>query len=239
KVGQYIYFENGLKAEVLGYHKGKVSLRFFSKYPFFEILKKIGHIPLPPYIKREDKTEDKKFYQTVYAAKNGSVAAPTAGLHFTEKLLKEISIKGIEIVRLTLHVGYGTFTPVKVEDIRKHKMHGEVYEISEEAAAVLNHALRCKKRIIAVGTTTTRLLEYQMTKYGKIKSEKGICDLFIYPSYKFKIVQAMITNFHLPKSTLIMLVCAFANRELIFKAYQEAIRRQYRFYSYGDAMFIF
>jgi len=238
KPGQYIYFENGLKAEVLSYDKGKVILRFIANCPFYEILNKIGRIPLPPYIKREDRPEDRKNYQTVYAAKNGSVAAPTAGLHFTKELLNAISAKGIEIVRLTLHVGYGTFLPVKVDDIRKHKMHGETYEISEEAANALNHALKLKKRIIAVGTTSTRLLEYQMTKYGEIKPEKGICDLFIYPGYKFKIVKAMITNFHLPKSTLIMLVSAFAGRDLIFKAYHEAIKRRYRFYSYGDAMFI-
>ena len=146
---------------------------------------------------------------------------------------------GVKIVYITLHAGIGTFRPIRVGDIREHKMHGELYEVSESSAKILNLALKQKRRIIAVGTKSTRLLEYQMTKYGEIRAEKGICDLFIYPGYKFKIVQALITNFHLPKSTLIMLVCAFAGRDLIFKAYQEAIKRRYRFYSYGDAMFIF
>lgn len=239
KPGQFIYFADKLKAEVLGYDEGKVKLRFFSHGPFRDVLLELGHVPLPPYIKREDKPEDKNTYQTVYASKEGAVAAPTAGLHFTPQLLKALQEKGTEIVRLTLHVGYGTFMPVKVEDIRKHKMHGEYYEVSEEAARKLNTAVKSGKRVIAVGTTTTRLLEYLMTQYGEIHPGRGICDIFIYPGYKFKIVQALITNFHLPKSTLIMLVSAFAGRELILKAYKEAVEKRYRFYSYGDAMFIF
>jgi len=174
----------------------------------------------------------------VYATKEGAIAAPTAGLHFTPKILAALKRKGVEIVRLTLHVGYGTFIPVKVDDIRKHKMHGEYYELKEESAEQLNKAFKIGKKIVAVGTTTTRVLEYLMTRYGKIQAGCGICDLFIFPGYQFKIVQAMITNFHLPKSTLIMLVSAFAGRELILKAYLEAIKKRYRFYSYGDVMFI-
>jgi len=238
KPGQFVYFANDLKAEVLGYNEGKAKLRFFSQGLFRDLLLKLGHVPLPPYIKRNDRPEDKSTYQTVYASKEGAVAAPTAGLHFTSQLLAAIKERGVEIVRLTLHVGYGTFIPVKVEDIRKHKMHGEYYEISEKAAKQLNTATRSGKRIVAVGTTTTRLLEYLMTQYGEIRPGRGICDIFIYPGYKFKIIQALITNFHLPKSTLIMLVSAFAGRELILKAYKEAIEKRYRFYSYGDAMFI-
>jgi len=174
----------------------------------------------------------------VYATKEGAIAAPTAGLHFTPKILAALKQKGVEIVRLTLHVGYGSFIPVKVDDIRKHKMHGEYYELKEESAEQLNKAFKIGKKIVAVGTTTTRVLEYLMTRYGKIQPGCGICDLFIFPGYQFKIVQAMITNFHLPKSTLIMLVSAFAGRELILKAYLEAIKKRYRFYSYGDVMFI-
>ncbi|MCD6319216.1 MAG: tRNA preQ1(34) S-adenosylmethionine ribosyltransferase-isomerase QueA [Candidatus Desulfofervidaceae bacterium] len=237
--GQFIYFADKLKAEVLGYDEGKVKLRFFSRGLFRDVLLELGHVPLPPYIKREDKPEDKNTYQTVYASKEGAVAAPTAGLHFTPQLLTALQERGVEIVRLTLHVGYGTFIPVKVEDIREHKMHGEYYEVSEEAAKKLNKATQSGKRVVAVGTTTTRLLEYLMTRYGKIRPGRGICDIFIYPGFKFKMVQALITNFHLPKSTLIMLVSAFAGRELILKAYKEAIEKKYRFYSYGDAMFIF
>jgi S-adenosylmethionine:tRNA ribosyltransferase-isomerase len=239
KPGQFIYFADNLKAEVLGYNEGKIQLRFYSKGHFRDRLLELGHVPLPPYIKRTDTPEDKETYQTVYAQKEGAVAAPTAGLHFTKELLETLQAKGVEIVRLTLHVGYGTFIPVKVEDIRQHKMHGEYYEVSEEAAAKLNKAHKEGKRIVAVGTTSTRLLEDLMTRYGEIQPGRGICEIFIYPGYQFKIVQGLITNFHLPKSTLIMLVSAFASRELILKAYQEAIKRRYRFYSYGDAMFIF
>ncbi len=236
--GQVIYFEDGLKAEVLDYKEGKAKLCFYAKRSFRETLFNIGHIPLPPYIKREDKPEDRRDYQTVYATKEGAIAAPTAGLHFTPKILAALKRKGVEIVRLTLHVGYGTFIPVKVDDIRKHKMHGEYYELKEESAEQLNKAFKIGKKIVAVGTTTTRVLEYLMTRYGKIQPGCGICDLFIFPGYQFKIVQAMITNFHLPKSTLVMLVSAFAGRERILKAYLEAIKKRYRFYSYGDVMFI-
>ncbi len=237
--GSFIFFSPSLRGQVLGYEEGKVKLKFYSQGPFREQLLNLGHVPLPPYIKREDMPEDKQTYQTVYAQKEGAVAAPTAGLHFTQDILQNLKDKGVEIVNLTLHVGYGTFIPVKVEDIRQHKMHGEFYEVSEEAAQRLNQARKEGRHIVAVGTTSTRLLEDMMTRYGEIKPGRGICQNFIYPGYQFKIVGAMITNFHLPKSTLIMLVSAFAGRELILKAYQEAIKRRYRFYSYGDAMFIF
>jgi S-adenosylmethionine:tRNA ribosyltransferase-isomerase len=239
KSGQFIYFNDNLKAEVLGYKEEKAILRFYSKNTFLKEVLEIGHVPLPPYIKRKDEIKDRGNYQTIYATKQGAIAAPTAGIHFSPDLIEMLKKKAIEIVPLTLHVSYGTFIPVKVDDIRTHKMHGEYYEVTQEAAHRLEKARKLGRRIIAVGTTSTRLLEYLMSKYSEIHSAKGICDLFIYPGYKFKIVKAMISNFHLPKSTLIMLVSAFAGRELILKTYQEAIEKRYRFYSYGDAMFIF
>lgn len=239
--GSYISFPKGLKAKVNGYKDGKADIIFESKLPFIEALKEIGKMPLPPYIKRDVIPEDASNYQTIYAEKPGAIAAPTAGLHFSPEIIDALNKKGIGIVHITLHVGYGTFIPVKVSDIRKHKMESESFEVSEEAARFINdgiNGIKGGKEIIAVGSTTTRALEYLATKYGKVIAKKGICDLFIYPGYRFKVIKGLITNFHLPKSTLIMLVCAFASRELILKAYQEAINMQYRFYSYGDAMLI-
>ena len=238
KEGSYIFFQKGIKAKVNGYRDGKAQIVFESEMPFIEALKEIGRMPLPPYIKRDITPEDSFNYQTIYAKRPGAIAAPTAGLHFSARVLDALKKKGIGIVHITLHVGYGTFIPVKVSDIRKHKLEGEPFEVSEEAERAINNGIKEGKEIIAVGTTTTRVLEYLATKYGSVIAKKGICDLFIYPGYKFKVIRGLITNFHLPKSTLIMLVCAFADRDLILKAYKEAIDKKYRFYSYGDAMLI-
>jgi len=203
---------------------------------FFELLEKLGTVPLPPYIK--EKLDDPDRYQTVYATERGSAAAPTAGLHFTEELLTQIANKGIEIVKITLHVGLGTFRPVDVLDVSDHIMHEEVYQVSQAAADSLNRAKAEHRRIIAVGTTSTRTLETQMQKYGSFIEETSVTSIFIYPGIKLLAIDALITNFHLPKSTLMMLVSAFATKELIFKAYEEAIRDEYRFFSFGDSMLI-
>lgn len=202
----------------------------------YEILDKLGEMPLPPYI--HEKLEDKNRYQTVYAKNVGSAAAPTAGLHFTEDLLKKIKDKGVNIVYITLHVGLGTFRPVNVEDVTKHKMHSEYYMMSKESADILKRTKENGKKIISVGTTSTRTLETIMNLYGEFKECSGWTDIFIYPGYKFKAVDNLITNFHLPKSTLVMLVSALASKELIMKAYHEAIINKYRFFSFGDSMLI-
>ena len=202
----------------------------------YEILDKLGEMPLPPYI--HEKLEDKDRYQTVYAKVIGSAAAPTAGLHFTKELLKKIEEKGINVEYITLHVGLGTFRPVNVEDVTKHKMHSEFYQMSKETAEVLNKAKKEGRRIISVGTTSTRTLETIMNLYGEFKECSGWTDIFIYPGYEFKAINALITNFHLPKSTLVMLVSALASKEYIMKAYNEAIKEKYRFFSFGDSMFI-
>lgn len=201
-----------------------------------EILDKLGEMPLPPYI--HEKLQDKNRYQTVYAKNPGSAAAPTAGLHFTPEILEKIKAKGIQIIPVTLHVGLGTFRPVTEEDASKHEMHSEYYEISEESARLLNEAKKAGKRIISVGTTSTRTLESAIHDDGLFYPECKNTNIFIYPGYKFKAIDALITNFHLPKSTLIMLVSALAGREFILKAYEEAVKERYRFFSFGDAMFI-
>ncbi len=209
----------------------------------FEILHKVGNIPLPPYIERklnkeELKQFDKERYQTVYARDEGSVAAPTAGLHFTQEILEKLRAKGVEIAYVTLNVGLGTFRPVKCENILDHKMHSETFEISQETADKINNAKANGKKLVAVGTTTVRTLETAFKKYGKIQACKDHSELFIYPPYKFNVVDNLITNFHLPKSTLLMLVSALAGKDFIFKAYNEAIANEYRFFSYGDCMLI-
>ena len=201
-----------------------------------EILDKLGSMPLPPYI--HEKLNDKDRYQTVYAENYGSAAAPTAGLHFTKELLKRIEEKGVNIVQITLHVGLGTFRPVVVDDVTKHKMHSEYFSINEQAASTLNSVRKNGKRIIAVGTTSTRTLETVLEKNDEFIPMSGNTDIFIYPGYKFKAIDALITNFHLPKSTLLMLVSALSKKEYILNAYNEAIRNNYRFFSFGDAMFI-
>ena len=203
---------------------------------FYEILDQLGTMPLPPYIK--EKLEDKNRYQTVYAKIEGSAAAPTAGLHFTEEINQKIKDKGIEILDVCLHVGLGTFRPVKEENVLDHHMHSEFYMISEEVADKLNKAKANGQRIIAVGTTSTRTLEANMKKYGKFTATSENTDIFIYPGYKFEAIDCLITNFHLPKSTLLMLISAFASKELIFKAYKEAVKEKYRFFSFGDSMMI-
>lgn len=203
---------------------------------FYEILDELGTMPLPPYIKV--KLDDKDRYQTVYAKNIGSAAAPTAGLHFTKELLKEIENKGITICYITLHVGLGTFRPVAVSDVTKHKMHSEFYSMTKEVADTLNKAKLEGRNIIAVGTTTTRTLETIMNKYNTFKGCSGWTDIFIYPGYEFKGIDGLITNFHLPKSTLVMLVSAFASKEIILNAYKHAVEEKYRFFSFGDAMLI-
>lgn len=209
----------------------------------FDILHRVGNIPLPPYIERKLQSDElKQFdmnrYQTVYAKDEGSVAAPTAGLHFTEDILESLKNKGVDIAYVTLNVGLGTFRPVKCENILEHKMHSETFEITEEAATKITEAKKQGKKIVAVGTTTVRTLETAYQKFGCIKACHDHSELFIYPPYEFKVIDELITNFHLPKSTLLMLVSALAGKEFIFKAYQEAIENKYRFFSYGDCMFI-
>lgn len=240
-VGEKITFSPELHAEVIGRGTyGERTLRFHPVADFFGLLERLGHVPLPPYITRDDKPEDRLSYQTVYARNPGSVAAPTAGLHFTPEILAQIRQKGIEIAEISLHVGLGTFQPVRVERIEDHKMHAEAFTISEQAAAQINCALKENRRIVAVGTTTVRTLEYavRQSPSGLIFSGPGEADIFIYPGFQFRIIGALLTNFHLPKSTLLMLVSAFAGREKILAAYEHAVRERYRFYSYGDCMWI-
>ena len=203
---------------------------------FYEILDKLGNVPLPPYIK--EKLDDKERYQTVYAKVQGSAAAPTAGLHFTPEIFKKLSEIGVEILDVTLHVGLGTFRPVNVETILEHKMHEEYYHIDKDVADKLNLAKKEGRRIIAVGTTSVRTLEANYSKYNKFEATSDKTNIFIYPGYSFKAVDCIITNFHLPKSTLIMLVSAYAGKELVMKAYEEAVKEKYRFFSFGDSMFL-
>ncbi|MBI4745037.1 MAG: tRNA preQ1(34) S-adenosylmethionine ribosyltransferase-isomerase QueA [Deltaproteobacteria bacterium] len=268
--GVFIQFSDNLKGEVLEeVGDGRFKIRFHTDRPFEEVLEEVGQVPLPPYIRRggdcprfTDEAQrsrrigtvpviqDKERYQTVFAEKNGAVAAPTAGLHFTDALLKKIKEKGIDTAPVTLHVGPGTFLPVRVENIKEHRMLPERYEIPSASAEKINRAKAEGRRVIAVGSTSLRTLEATATSLspllqgeGKggvwgVKDGKGKTSIFIYPGYTFKVVDALITNFHLPKSTLLMLVSAFAGKELISKAYREAIEKKYRFYSYGDAMII-
>ncbi len=237
KSGTIIKFSDDLKAEVISKKEdGIVHVKFIYKKIFLEILENLGTMPLPPYI--HEKLEDKSRYQTVYAKCLGSAAAPTAGLHFTNELLKKIEDKGVEVLYVTLHVGLGTFRPVEVDNVLDHKMHSEYYEISKDAAFKLNKAKSENRRIIAVGTTSCRTLESVMSKYGEFKETKENTDIFIYPGYEFKAVNSLITNFHLPKSTLLMLVSALSSKDKIMNAYNHAILNEYRFFSFGDAMFI-
>ena len=239
KVGTEIQFGDGrLKAVVKEEleHGGRI-IEFKYDGIFLEILESLGEMPLPPYIK--ERLDDPDRYQTVYAEENGSAAAPTAGLHFTKELLEEIKAKGVHLVYLTLHVGLGTFRPVSVDNIEEHHMHSEFYRLTEEAAKQLNEVRQAGGRIVAVGTTSIRTLETIGTKFnGEIQADSGWTDIFITPVYQFKVVEAFSTNFHLPKSTLVMLVSAFAGKDLTLAAYQHAIEEKYRFFSFGDAMFI-
>ena len=238
KIGTIISFGTGkLKAKCIGIgEEGIRIMKFEYNGIFYEILDELGTMPLPPYIK--EKLKDKNRYQTVYAKNIGSSAAPTAGLHFTPELLNKIESKGITLCYVTLHVGLGTFRPVTVDDVKTHKMHSEFYTMTKDVAEVLNSAKKNNQRIISVGTTSTRTLETIMSKHGKFIETSGWTDIFIYPGYEFKAIDAQITNFHLPKSTLIMLVSAFATKEIILNAYNEAVKNKYRFFSFGDSMFI-
>jgi len=238
KVGAKFVFGNGeLKAEVVEVlDNGNRKVKFYYEGIFEEVLDRLGEMPLPPYI--EEKLEDRERYQTVYSKEVGSAAAPTAGLHFTDELLQAIKKKGINIAFVTLHVGLGTFRPVKAEDIQDHEMHSEYYILDKENAEIINNAKRSGKRVIAVGTTSNRTLESIANEDGQVKEQSGYTSIFIYPGYKFKIVDAIITNFHLPESTLIMLISAFSTREIVMNAYKIAVENKYRFFSFGDAMFI-
>lgn len=233
KKHQKIVISEDFYVEFLDRLEEKALVKIYSK-SIKEDLEKYGHVPLPPYIERQDEEKDKYFYQTVFAKKEGSVASPTAGLHFTQSLLNKLKDKGVNISYITLHVGLGTFNPVKTEDITKHKMHEEYYLISKDTLDLLDETKKKGKSVIAVGTTVVRALE----TYYNTKKTEGFTDIFIYPPYKFKVVDKLITNFHLPKSTLLMLVSAFAGREFILEAYNIAVKNKYRFFSYGDAMFI-
>ncbi|HET9181755.1 MAG TPA: tRNA preQ1(34) S-adenosylmethionine ribosyltransferase-isomerase QueA [Candidatus Angelobacter sp.] len=220
---------------------GERTLRFEPVPDFFAVLEKLGHVPLPPYIARPDRREDRERYQTVYSRPEarGSVAAPTAGLHFTPEILAKIRERGIEMAEITLHVGLGTFQPVHAERVEEHKLHREIFNIPEQAAASIGEAMRQGRRVVAVGTTTVRTLEYvAATHGGQVVSGAGEADIFIYPGFQFRVVGALLTNFHLPKSTLLMLVSAFAGKENILRAYEHAVGERYRFFSYGDCMFI-
>ena len=237
KIGTIVNFSDKLKAECIAIKEDGIRLfKFIYSGIFYEILDELGEMPLPPYI--HEKLKDKDRYQTVYAKNIGSAAAPTAGLHFTKELMDKIKDKGVKIEYITLHVGLGTFRPVSVEDVTNHKMHSEFYQMSKKTAKVLNEAKKNNNRIISVGTTSTRTLETIMNLYGEFKECSGWTDIFIYPGYEFKAITSLITNFHLPKSTLIMLVSALAGKENIMKAYCEAVNEEYRFFSFGDSMFI-
>lgn len=238
KIGTKVSFGDGLlKAEILEVLEGgNRKVKFIYQGIFSEILDKIGLMPLPPYIK--EKLEDKNRYQTVYAENEGSAAAPTAGLHFTKELLEKVKEKGIEIANVTLHVGIGTFRPVKVENIEEHNMHEEYYYITQEEANKINKAKQNGGRIIAIGTTSCRVLESVANEKGILKEQEGNTKIFIYPGYKFKCIDGLITNFHLPESTLIMLVSALAGKDYIMQAYNYAVQEKYRFFSFGDAMLI-
>lgn len=238
KLGAEIIFGDGLlKGKVVDISdEGNRFVKFYYDGIFEEILDELGNMPLPPYI--TEKLEDKERYQTVYAKHEGSAAAPTAGLHFTKELLEKIEQKGVIVKFVTLHVGLGTFRPVKVDDVEKHNMHSEMYIMPKDTADAINEAKKNKNNVIAVGTTCIRTLESVYKKHGDIREDSGWTDIFIYPGFEFKVVDSLITNFHLPKSTLLMLVSAFSTKENILRAYDIAVKERYRFFSFGDAMFI-
>jgi len=238
QIGSRFLFGNGeLKAQVVAIgEEGSRLVRFEYEGIFEEVLDRLGQMPLPPYIK--EKLEDKEMYQTVYSREQGSAAAPTAGLHFTEELLKRIEEKGVKLAFLTLHVGLGTFRPMKVENIDEHVMHSEYYSLSKESAEAINSCKENGNKVVAVGTTSTRTQETIGGEDSRVREQSGWTDIFIYPGYEFKIVDALITNFHLPKSTLLMLVSALSSRDIILNAYETAVKEKYRFFSFGDAMII-
>lgn len=239
RVGQIVQLTDGMKATMLAKDgEERWFIQFSYNGNFLNWLEKEGHIPLPPYLQRTDEVDDRERYQTIYASNLGAVAAPTAGLHFTQRLLDMLDAKGVKIVNLTLHTGLGTFLPVRVSNVEDHKIHVERYNISVETANVVNAAKKNGNRVLAVGTTTARTLEYATSHNGCLQSGTGEADIFIYPGYCFKILDGLITNFHLPESTLLMLVSAFIGREKILQVYQQAIESRFRFYSYGDAMLL-
>lgn len=234
---RFVFGDGELKAEVIGLgEEGSRIVKFEYEGIFEEVLDKLGQMPLPPYI--TEKLEDKEMYQTVYSREQGSAAAPTAGLHFTKELLEKIKEKGVNIAFLTLHVGLGTFRPVKVENIEEHNMHSEYYCISKATADIINKTKESGKNVIAVGTTSCRTLETIGDENGKVREQSGWTDIFIFPGYKYKVVDKLITNFHLPQSTLIMLVSALAGKENVMNAYKTAVNEKYKFFSFGDAMFV-
>jgi S-adenosylmethionine:tRNA ribosyltransferase-isomerase len=240
--GNLITLQDGTPARVVDSPKdGLANICFLTNEPLLGFLQRVGQVPLPPYIRREGEQsaiDDAALYQTVYALRPGAVAAPTAGLHFTKSMLEKLADAGVETATITLHVGYGTFAPIRNEDIRTHRMHGEYVEISRGASAQIERA-RCEgRRIIAVGTTVVRTLEWVACQCGAVREFSGLCSHYIYPGVDFRVVSGMITNFHLPKSTLMLLVSAFAGRQKVLDAYREAISKEYRFFSYGDAMLI-
>jgi S-adenosylmethionine:tRNA ribosyltransferase-isomerase len=242
-VGERLLFgnEDELQAEVVARGSfGERRIRFCPVTDFFGLLERLGHVPLPPYIDRPDRPGDRERYQTVYARARGSVAAPTAGLHFTPEILVRIRDRGVETAEITLHVGLGTFQPVRVDRVEDHRLHCEPYEISTDAAAKINRALDAGRRVVAVGTTTVRTLEYAagQSADGRVRAGSGEADIFIHPGYEFRVVGALLTNFHLPQSTLLMLVCAFGGKDRVMQAYRHAVEQKYRFYSYGDCMFV-
>ena len=237
KLGTTLVVNEQLSLTIEDYTDNGVRIiNFVYEGVFEDILSRVGEVPLPPYI--TEKLEDKERYQTVYAKKEGSSAAPTAGLHFTDELLTELKNKGVTVVEVLLHVGLGTFRPVKVDNILEHKMHSEYYEMTEEAASIINKALDENRRVIAVGTTSVRVLESVANENNRVVAGSGNTEIFIYPGYQFKVVKSLITNFHLPESTLIMLVSALCSREKILNLYKHAVEERYRFFSFGDAMFI-
>ncbi len=239
-VGEHLFFgDDELVAEVVGRGVfGERQIRFEPVENFFSVLERLGHVPLPPYISREDRSSDRDRYQTVYARERGSVAAPTAGLHFTPEILSRLQQRGIETAEITLHVGLGTFQPVRTEEVEKHKLHSESYSVPPAAAEKINRALADKRRLVAIGTTTVRTLEYAARDSGRVQPGSGEADIFIYPGFQFRVVGAMLTNFHLPQSTLLMLVCAFGGKDNVLRAYRHAVEESYRFYSYGDCMLV-
>ena len=251
-VGEQLFFEKGeeilgdgsngtLQAEVLSRGTfGERRIRFHPAADFFGLVERLGHIPLPPYIDRPDLPADRERYQTVYAQARGSAAAPTAGLHFTPETLARIRARGIETAEITLHVGLGTFQPIRGDRVEDHRLHLEPYEISTDAAATINRALDTGRRVVAVGTTTVRTLEYAagQSADGRLRAGSGEADIFIHSGYEFRVVGALLTNFHLPQSTLLMLVCALGGKEPVLQAYRHAVEQKYRFYSYGDCMFV-
>jgi S-adenosylmethionine:tRNA ribosyltransferase-isomerase len=236
--GTRIFFDEGLSGTIIAAGAEICRVGFSSEEGFDAALDRLGHVPLPPYIRRADEPGDRSAYQTVYAAVRGAVAAPTAGLHLTPELIRRLQARQVAIVPITLHVGYGTFAPVRTSDIREHRMHAERFTIPAETAEAVPAARALGKRVVAVGTTVVRTLEFATDAQGRLTAGSGTCDLFIYPGFRFKAVDALVTNFHLPKSSLLMLVSAFAGRENILNAYRTAVRERYRFYSYGDAMVI-